>query len=217
MCVWNTGKLAVHREQIRSGEKAVKLPAHAHSCDGFKPTDKLTLHVIVDQDSEEVMRIQVANLGYSFHTFWQCNLRIAACLNVEYDEQLVCSYGRVALMLSDCVGSAKHHKFKFVQHNDTRDKEVDSFLPLFTDFTDRTTSAFEDIIADVHYMNCQTKYQLHQLLKTTKNLFPSETLQALTGTATGAVTVGDGLISVASQKTTFKNWEVFKKIQRFGC
>ena len=71
---------------------------------------------------------------------------------------------------------------------------MDSFLPLFIDFTDRTTAAFEAIIADVHYMNCQTEYQLHQLLKTTKNLFPSETLQALTGTASGAVAVGDGLM-----------------------
>jgi len=118
------------------------------------------------------MCIHVASLGYSFHTFWQCNPRIAACLNVEQDEQLVCSYGRVALMLSDCVGSVKHPKFKFVQHNDTGDKEVDSFLPLFIDFTDHITAAFEDIIADVHYMSCQTEYQLHQLLKTTKNLFP---------------------------------------------
>jgi len=107
-------------------------------------------------------------------------------------------------MLSDCVGSAKHHKFKFVQYNDTGDKEVDSFLPLFVDFTDRTTAAFEDITADVHYMNCQTEYQLHQLLKTTKNLFPSETLQAPTGTATGAVAVGDGLMSVACKKQPLK-------------
>ena len=130
------------------------------------------MQVVVDQDAEEIMCIHVASLGYSFHTFWQCNLRIAACLNVEQDEQLVCSYGRVALMLSDCVGSVKHPKFKFVQHNDTGDKEVDSFLPLFIDFTDHITAAFEDIIADVHYMSCQTEYQLHQLLKTTKNLFP---------------------------------------------
>ena len=50
MYVWNAGKLAVRREQIRSGDKAVKLPAHAHSCDGLKPTDKLTLQVVVDQD-----------------------------------------------------------------------------------------------------------------------------------------------------------------------
>jgi len=91
-----------------------------------------------------------------------------------------------------------------VQHNDTGDKEVDSFLPLFIDFTDRTTAAFEDIIADVHYMNCQTEYQLHQLLKTTKNLFPSETLQALTSTATRAVAVGDGLMSVACKKQPLK-------------
>ena len=148
--------MAVRREQIRSGDKAVKLPAHAHSCNGFKPTDKLTLQVVVDPDTEEIMRIQVASLGYSYHTFSQCNPRIAACLNVEHDEQLVCSYGRVALMLFDCVGSAMHHKFKFVQseiwsqsidHNDTGDEEVDSFLPLFIDFTDRTTAAFEDIIA----------------------------------------------------------------------
>jgi len=48
-------------------------------------------------------------------------------------------------MLSDCVGSAKHHKFKVVQHNDTGDEEVDSFLLLFIDFTDRTTAAFEKI------------------------------------------------------------------------
>jgi len=53
MYVWNAGKLAVRREQIRSGDNAVKLPAHAHSCDGFKPTDKLTLQVVVDQDTEE--------------------------------------------------------------------------------------------------------------------------------------------------------------------
>jgi len=135
MYVWNAGKLAVRREQILSGDKAVKTSAHAHSCDGFKPTDKLTLHVVVDQDTEEITRIQVASLGYSFLTFWQCNPRIAACLNVQQDEQLACSHGRVALMLSDCIGSAKHHTFKFVQHNDTGDKEVDSFLPLFIDFT----------------------------------------------------------------------------------
>ena len=171
MYVWNARKLAVRREQTRRGEKAVKMPVHSHSCDGFKPTDKLTLQVVVDQDTEEITRIQVASLGYSFHTFWQCNPRIAACLHVKHDEQLVCSYGRVALMLSDCVGSAKLHKFKFVQHNDTGDKEVDSFLPLFIDFTDRTTAAFEDIIADVHYMNCQTEYQLHQLLKQPKTFF----------------------------------------------
>jgi len=42
---------------------------HAHSCDGFKPTDKLTLQVVVDQDKEEITRIQLASLGYSFHTF----------------------------------------------------------------------------------------------------------------------------------------------------
>jgi len=95
MYVWNAGKLAVGREQIRSGDKAFKLPTHAHSCDGFKPTDKLTLQVVVDQDTEEITCIQVASLGYSFHTFWPCNPRIAACLNVEHDEQLVCSYGRV--------------------------------------------------------------------------------------------------------------------------
>jgi len=106
--------------------------------------------------------------------------------------------------LLDCVGSAKHHKFKCVQHNDTGDKEVDSFLPLFIDFTELTTAVFEDIIADVHYMNCQTEYQLHQLLKTTKNLFPSETLQALTDTATGAVAVGDGFMSVACKKQPLK-------------
>jgi len=87
-----------------------------------------------------------------------------------------------------------------VQRNDKGDKEVDSFLPLFIDFTDRTTAAFEDIIADVHYMNCQTESQLHQLVNTTKKLFPSETLQALTGAATGAVAVGDGLMSVACKK-----------------
>jgi len=145
MYVWNAGKLAVRREQIRSADKAVKMPAHAHSCDGFKPTGKLTLQVVVDQDTEEeITRIEVVSLGYSFHTFRQCNQRIAACLIVEHDEQLVCSYGRVALMLSDCLGSAKHHNFKFVQQNDTGDKEVDSFLPLLIDFT------------DVHYMNCQT-------------------------------------------------------------
>jgi len=127
MYVWNAGKLAVSREQIRSGD-------NAHSCDGFKPIDKLTLQVVVAQDTEEITSIQVASLGYSFHTFWQCNPRIAACLNVEHDEQLVCSYGRVAVMLSDCLGSAKLHEFKFVQHNDTGDKEVDSFLPLFVDY-----------------------------------------------------------------------------------
>jgi len=187
------------------------MPAHAHSCDGFKPTDKLTLQVVVDEDTEEITRIQVTSLGYSFHTFWQCNPRIATCLNVEHDEQLVCSYGRVALVLSDCVGFTKHHKFTFVQHNDTSDKEVDSFLPLFIDFTDRTTAAFEDIIADVHYMNCQTEYQLHQLLKTTKNLIPSETLQALTSTATGAVAVGDGLMSAACKKQPLKIGKYLKK------
>jgi len=74
-------------------------------------------------------------------------------------------------MLSDCVGSAQHHKFKFVQHNDTGDQEVDSFLPLFIDFSDCTMAAFEDIIADIHYMNSQTKYQLHQLLKQPKTFF----------------------------------------------
>jgi len=76
MYVWNAGKLAVRREQIRSGDKAVKMPAHAQSYDGFKPTDKLTLQVVVDQDTEEITRIQVASLAYSFHTFWQCNPRI---------------------------------------------------------------------------------------------------------------------------------------------
>ena len=144
MYVWNAGKLAVRREQIRKGDKVVR--------------------------HRRITRIQVASLGYSFHTFWQCNPRIAASLNVEHDVQLVCSYVREALMLSDCVGSAKHHIFRFVQHNDTGDKEVDSFLPLIFDFTDRTTAAFENIIAEVHYMNCQTEYQLHQLLKPTKNL-----------------------------------------------
>jgi len=39
--------------------------------------------------------------------------------------------------------------------------EVDSFLPLFIDFNDRTTAAFENIIADVHYMSCQSEYPLH--------------------------------------------------------
>jgi len=53
-------------------------------------------------------------------------------------------------------------------------------------------------------MTCQTEYQLHQLSKTTKNLFPSETLQALTGTASGAVAVGDGLMSVACKKQSLK-------------
>ena len=95
--------------------------------------------------------------------------------------------------------------------HDTGDKEVDSFLPLFIDFTDRTTAAFEAIIADVHYMNCQTEYQLHQLLKTTKNLFPSETLQALTGTTTGAVAVGDGLMPVACKKQPLKIGKYLKK------
>jgi len=215
------------------------MPVHAHSCDGFQPTDKLTLQVVVVQDTEGITCIQVPSLGYNVNTFWQCNPRITACLQVEHDEQLVCSYGRVALMLSDCVGSAKHHKLKFEQHNDTGDKEVDSFLLLFIDFTNRTTTASllctEDhnscyrnvckmsvvsfalaVVFIIHYMNCQTEYQLHQLLKTTKNLFPSDTLQALTSTATGAVAVGDGLMSVACKKTTLKNWEAFKKIQRFG-
>ena len=89
--VRNAGKLAVRREEICSGDKAVKMPAHAHSCDGFKPTDKLTLQVVVDQDTEKSMRIQVTSMRCSFHTFWQCNPRIAACFNVEHDEQLVCS------------------------------------------------------------------------------------------------------------------------------
>jgi len=31
MYVWNAGKLAVRREQIRSEDKAVKMPVHAHS------------------------------------------------------------------------------------------------------------------------------------------------------------------------------------------
>jgi len=31
MYVWNAGKLAVCRDQICSGDKAVKMPAHAHS------------------------------------------------------------------------------------------------------------------------------------------------------------------------------------------
>jgi len=60
-------------------------------------------------------------------------------------------------------------------------------------------------------MNCQTEYQLHQLLKTTKNLFPSETLQTLTGTATGAVAVGDGLMSVACKKQSLKIGKYLKK------
>jgi len=54
MYVWNARKLAVRREQIRSRDKAVKMPAHAHSCNGFKPTDKLTLQVVVDQDIDEI-------------------------------------------------------------------------------------------------------------------------------------------------------------------
>ena len=141
MCLEH-GEAGSSREQIRIADKAVKMPAHARSCDGLKPTDKLTLQVVIDQDTEEITHIHVASLGYSFHTFWQCNPRIAASLNVEHDEQLVCPYGRVALMLSDGVGSTKRHKFKFVQHNDTGYKEVDSFLPLFFDFTDRTTAAF---------------------------------------------------------------------------
>ena len=98
-----------------------------------------------------------------------------------------------------------------MQHNDTGDKEVDSFLPLFIDFTDRTTAAFEDIIADEHYMNCQTEYQLHKLLKTTKNLFPSETRQALTGTGSGSVAVGDGLMSVACKKQPLKIGKYLKE------
>jgi len=64
-------------------------------------------------------------------------------------------------------------------------------------------------------MSCQTEYQLHQLLKTTKNLFPSETLQALTSTPTGAVAVGDGLMSVVCKKQPLKI-EKYLKIQRFG-
>jgi len=48
-------------------------------------------------------------------------------------------------------------------------------------------------------------------LKTTKNLFPSETLQVLTGTATGAVAVGDGLMSVACKKQPLKIGKYFKK------
>jgi len=54
-------------------------------------------------------------------------------------------------------------------------------------------------------------------LKTTKNLFPSQTLQALTGTATGAVAVGDGLMSVACKKQPLKIGKYLKKIRRFGC
>ena len=56
MYVWNARKLAVRREQIRSGDRAVKLPAHAHSCDGFKPTDKLTLQVVVDIKTQKKSR-----------------------------------------------------------------------------------------------------------------------------------------------------------------
>ena len=74
----------------------------------------------------------------------------------------------------------------------------------FIHFTDRTTAAFEDIIADVHYTSCQTEYQLQQLLRTTKNLSSSETLQSLTGTPTRAVEVGDGLMPVASKKQPLK-------------
>ena len=40
--------------------------------------------------------------------------------------------------------------FKFSQHNDNGDSVVESFLPLFIDFTDHTTVVFEDIISDVH-------------------------------------------------------------------
>jgi len=60
-------------------------------------------------------------------------------------------------------------------------------------------------------MNCQTECQLHQLLKTTKKLFLSEKLQALTGTATGALAVGDGRMSVASKKQPLKIGKYLKK------
>jgi len=60
-------------------------------------------------------------------------------------------------------------------------------------------------------MSCQTEYQLHQLLKTTKNVFLSETLQALTGTPTGAVAVGDGLMPVACKKQPLKIGKYLKK------
>jgi len=63
MYVWNAGKLAVRREQIRSGDKAVKMPAHAHSCDGLEPTDKLTLQVVVDQDTEEICAFKLLAWG----------------------------------------------------------------------------------------------------------------------------------------------------------
>ena len=35
MYVWNAEKLAVHREQIRSGDKPVKMPTHEHSYDRY--------------------------------------------------------------------------------------------------------------------------------------------------------------------------------------
>ena len=65
--VWNAGKLAVRRAQIRSDDKAVKTPAHEHSCDRFKQTDKLTLQVVVDQDTEEINHIQASSPGNSLH------------------------------------------------------------------------------------------------------------------------------------------------------
>jgi len=100
-------------------------------------------------------------------------------------------------MLSEYAGSAKHHTF--MQHND---KEVAFFLPLFLDFTDRNTAAFADVISNMHYMNCQTE---HQLLKTTKNLFPSAAWQALTGTPTAAVAIRDELLSVACKEHRLKS------------
>jgi len=115
-------------------------------------------------------------------------------------------------MLSDCVGSAKHHKFKFVQHNDTGDRG--GFFPAVVHWLYRSHhgSVWEYYCwCTLHELSKWISTALHQLLKTTKNLFPSETLQAMTDTPTGAVAVGDGLISVACKKQPLKIGKYFKK------
>lgn len=70
---------------------------------------------------------------------------------------LVCTYGQVALMLSGCDGTAKQLTFKSFQHHNTGDKVVDSFMPLFMDFTDCTMPASRDVVAAMHNLNCQVE------------------------------------------------------------
>ena len=64
---------------------------------------------------------------------------------------------------------------------------------------------------------CDSLYELSNWVsaapafENNQNLFPSETLQALTGTVTGAVAVEDGLMSVACKKQPLKIGKYLKK------